>query len=447
VSQITHSDRIGLQAMTTRPLPALHRLAPRLFYGWLITAGAFLLSFVIVGIGFYSLTIFLDALCLDRGWSRASVSGATTLYFLTSGATGTLIGRAVDRYGPRGWIAGGALLMSVGLLAIGRVREPNDLFWVYFLMAVGFGMSSAVPTNAILARWFVTRRARAVSFSHTGVSVGGMVVVPLASMLVRRGGLELAVGCLAAIVVAVALPIVLFVLRSDPRDHGLEPDGGSEEASETSVLSDAVQLRVWRRREAVRTASFWIIALCFGAMLFTQTGFLIHQLAFLRERIGTLAPYAVSVTAFGSVVGRLAVGSFADRAPKRVVSQGIFLLQAAALLALISAEHGAVLLGCAFVFGLTMGNVYMMQSLLAADLFGRVSFGAVFGMVQLLTSMMGALGPVALGILFDQLGGYPPAIRVLLPIPIGAALLLGLLRPPAPRGARAREEVPDWTSR
>ena len=178
--------------------------------------------------------------------------------------------------------------------------------------------------------------------------------------------------------------------------------------------------------------SFWVIALSFGAMLFTQTGFLIHQLAFLREQIGTLAPYAVSVTAFGSVVGRLVVGGFADRVPKRSVSQGIFLLQAAALLALISAGHTAVLLLCAFVFGLTLGNVYMMQSLVAADLFGMASFGTVFGLVQLLTSLMGALGPVALGILFDQLGGYVPAIQMLLPIPVGAALLLGLLRPPAP---------------
>jgi cyanate permease len=58
-------------------------------------------------------------------------------------------------------------------------------------------------------------------------------------------------------------------------------------------------------------------------------------------------------------------------------------------------------------------------------------------MVQLLTSLMGALGPVALGILFDQMGGYVPAIRMLLPIPVVAALLLGLLQPPAPREARA----------
>jgi MFS family permease len=423
--------------MNTRALPALHRLAPRLFYGWIITAGVFLLAFVIVGIGFYSLTIFLDALCSDRGWSRASVSGATTLYFLVSGITGTMIGRAVDRYGPRGWIVAGALVMSAGLLAIGQVQGPRDLFAVYVLMAVGFGMSSAVPTNAILARWFVARRARAMSFSQTGVSVGGMVVVPLASMLVRQGGLELAVACLAAIVVAVALPIVFFVLRSDPRDHGLEPDGGAVAPADASLLSDDVQRRLWTRRQAARTTSFWLIAAAFGAMLFTQTGFLMHQLAFLRERIGDLAPWAVSVTAFGSVVGRLAVGSFADRVPKRAVSQGVFLLQAAALLALIYADHTAVLLASAFVFGLTMGNVYMLQSLLAADLFGMVSFGTVFGLVQLLTSMMGALGPMALGILFDQLGGYGPAIRTFVLIPVGATLLLGLLRPPAGESAQS----------
>ena len=70
------------------------------------------------------------------------------------------------------------------------------------------------------------------------------------------------------------------------------------------------------------------------------------------------------------------------------------------------------------------------------------SFGTVFGMVQLLTSLMGALGPVALGILFDQLGGYVPAIQILLPIPVFAALLLGLLRPPAPRQGPIIHEIP-----
>lgn len=417
--------------METRPLPALHRLSPQLFYGWIITAGAFVLLFVTVGVGFYGPMIFLDALCSARGWSRAAVSGATTLYFLTSGATGTLIGRTVDRHGARGFIAVGALLMGAGVLAVGRVQTSEGLYVVYALMAVGFGMSSGVPINAVLARWFVARRGRALSFAQTGVSVGGMILVPVASSLVERGGLELAVGWLATIVVVVALPVVVFVLRWDPRDHGLEPDGSTAEMSRNGLLSDLVQRREWGRREVLRTTSFWLLAVTFGAMLFHQTGFLIHELAFLRGWIGGLAPYAISVTAFGSVVGRLVVGTFADRVQKRVLSQGLFLLQAAALVALISIEHPATVLGSAFLFGLTIGNVYMMQSLLAAELFGMVSFGTVFGMLQFLTTMVGALGPVALGILFERMGGYVPAIWTFVIIPVCAAVLLGLLRPPA----------------
>jgi MFS family permease len=116
---------------------------------------------------------------------------------------------------------------------------------------------------------------------------------------------------------------------------------------------------------------------------------------------------------------------------KRALSQGLFLFQAAALVALISIEHPATVLGSAFLFGLTIGNVYMMQSLLAAELFGMVSFATVFGMLQFLTTMVGALGPVALGILFERMGGYVPAIWTFVIIPVCAAALLGLLRPPA----------------
>jgi MFS family permease len=93
----------------SRALPAVHRLAPRVFYGWFVAVGASLLAFVSVGIGFYGIGVFLDALCSARGWSRASVSGATSLYFVVSGLAGTVIGRSVDRHGARGWILAGLL--------------------------------------------------------------------------------------------------------------------------------------------------------------------------------------------------------------------------------------------------------------------------------------------------------------------------------------------------
>ncbi|MCZ6783597.1 MAG: MFS transporter, partial [Proteobacteria bacterium] len=208
-----------------RPLPALHRLFPNVYYGWIVTAACSVLSFLVVGIGFYGMVVFLDALVVDRGWDRASVSGATSLYWITTGVTGIAIGRAIDRAGTRGFMAAGAVAMSGALLAIGAIREPWQLYPVYVLLGIGFALCGSVPVGAIMTRGFVARRARAMSLSMTGVSLGGMLLVPWMTALVQSEGLRVTVGVLAVLLVAVVLPLTAFVLRFDPVDHGLQPDG------------------------------------------------------------------------------------------------------------------------------------------------------------------------------------------------------------------------------
>ena len=152
-----------------RPLPALSRLFPGVFYGWVIAIGTGLLSFASVGIGFYSLTVFLDGLCAEHGWSRASVSGASGLYIVVSGIAGTFVGRSIDRGGGRGWIGAGVCLMAAALLAIGWLEQAWQLFPVYAVMGTGFAMCGGIPSNSIITRWFIAQRARAMSVSQTGV--------------------------------------------------------------------------------------------------------------------------------------------------------------------------------------------------------------------------------------------------------------------------------------
>ena len=79
----------------------------------------------------------------------------------------------MDRHGARAWIAAGTAVMALALLALGRVDAPAQLLPVYLLLAVGFSMTGNVPTSAVLTRWFVARRARAMSIAQTGVSLGG----------------------------------------------------------------------------------------------------------------------------------------------------------------------------------------------------------------------------------------------------------------------------------
>jgi sugar phosphate permease len=304
---------------------------PGVFYGWFIAAAGACISFMVVGVGFYGMAVFLDALCVERGWPRTSVSFATTLYFVMSGLGGSLIGRSVDRRGSRYWMLAGSVLMALGLVALGRVESIPQLIGVYLVLASGFAMTGPVPSSALITRWFEGRRARAMSIAQTGVSAGGIVLVPVMTRLIESGGLAAATDRLALALVAVVVPLTCFVLRSDPRRHGLEPDGVA--ATSRMDPEDAVARGpVWTLPATLRSRTFWQLVLAFGGILFCQVGAGMHQLSRLRVDLEPeTAALAVSTTAFGSLVARLVVGGFADRVDQRRLGSALIGVQALAL--------------------------------------------------------------------------------------------------------------------
>lgn len=423
--------------VATQPLPRLARLLPdSLYYGWVVAVGCSFLMLVGVGVGYYGLAVFLRPLQEAHGWSNAVVSGATGLYFSLSGITGALVGPHIDRRGPKPFMLAGSLLIGASVSLIGYVGSILELYLVYGVLAVAFGLATSVSVNAVMTRWFVTRRAKAMSISSTGISVGGMILAPLGSKLIDVGGLELATPLMGMLVVAVALPVIQFVIVPDPASVGLWPDGAAAcdaPAVVRSSLSDAVQQRSWTRAQAVRTSAFWAMLVGFGVVLTAQTGFVIHQISFLEERVGSrsTAALALSVTAFGSIVARLVVGTFADRIDKKGLTIALFVLQAAAVVGVVLTSNIAVTYLLTLVFGFTIGNVYMMMSLLVGEVFGTVSFGAVFGLVSLVGQTGSGAGPLLVGALEDATGGYRVPFLVTAAATLAAAGAIASLRAPA----------------
>jgi len=421
-----------------RPAPALQRLAPGIFYGWFVALGTAGVSLAVVSVGFYGLMIFLGELCEVRGWDRAAVSGATSFYWITAGLAGTAIGRAVDRFGARRFIVGGAALMAAALLLLARVEEPWQLYPVYGLLAVGFACAGNVPNGSLVTRWFVERRSLAMSISHTGVSLGGMLLVPGVTLLIARAGFGPALGVLAAFLVVAVWSVAGGVLRPDPALYGWGPDGRDPGAREPAAgtpaqLSDAVQRRVWGRREVLRTPTFWLLVASFSAMLFCQVGFTMHHLAFLRERLAPeTAALGVSAMAGASLVARLGMGFVADRFSKQRLAAVLFVLQAASFGLFAAAEGPVGLMAASVLLGATIGNIFMMQSLLVGELFGLASFGTAMGLQLLGTQVTSGLGPLAVGLLHGWNGGYEPALGGLAAVALAAAALVLRLRPPAP---------------
>ena len=423
--------------MTSAPVirePVAARLLPRKwFYGWYIAIACACLMFVGVGVGYYGLPIFLKPLKDEHGWSTTQVSVAPAIYFCVSGLTSAFIGPYIDRYGPTRFMLVGTVVNGIAAAFIGLVDQLWQLYFVYFVFAVAFGMSSGIAVNAIMTRWFVRKRALAMSISSTGVSLGGVILAPVASALVESGGLALATPILGALVLIVALPVILAVVAWEPAQMGLRPDGDSAEAIQAAAARPAMaaQYRAWTRSEAMRTVGFWAIFIAFLLVLVAQTGYIIHQVNFLEERLGSRneAALTISVTAFGSIIARLVVGIFADGIDRRLLTVVLFVVQATSILLIIHIENVAATWALTLIFGLTIGNIYMMQSLLVGEIFGMVSFGAIFGLISLAGQAGSGIGPFGVGLLEDQTGGYTVPFTVTAALTYLAAVAVLFARP------------------
>ncbi|MCH2409485.1 hypothetical protein MK292_01450, partial [Myxococcota bacterium] len=74
--------------------------------------------------------------------------------------------------------------------------------------------------------------------------------------------------------------------------------------------------------------------------------------------------------------------------------------------------------------GCTIGNVFMVQSLLIGEFFGFASFGTVFGMLIFITQIAGGMGPWGLTKLNQILGGYGPSLQLLAGLVVAGAVII-----------------------
>jgi len=167
----------------------------------------------------------MDPIGEVHGWSKGTVSSAITLFFFANGVAGLLVGRWVDRYGSRWFLIFGSIVFGLGLSALNWVHTIPQLFFCYLIMSAGFCSTALIPVNTLITNWFVNKRGLAMSITNTGLSVGGVVMVPLASYLILQYGLGNTLYILGGVYALVIAPITVLFVKQKPSDLGQHPDG------------------------------------------------------------------------------------------------------------------------------------------------------------------------------------------------------------------------------
>jgi MFS family permease len=399
--------------------------APRLYHGWLMVAAAFLVALFGWGLGFYGPGIYLVALRERFGWSAADIASAVTIYYLL-GATLIFffVGPAFDRYGVRRVIAVGALAMAGGVAALPLATRLWHVHAAFALMSIGWASMSGAAVNIIVAPWFERRRGFAVSLALNGASAGGLVMAPLLIFLIDRLGFAVALRMAGALMLVVLLPLLgLVVRRKHAGEHHWADDPSVPATQRPGKGAQAAP--PWNAAAVLRDANFLTISVPFALGLTAQVGFLTHQVAFLVPTIGTVAAgWAVSLTTFAAVVGRLATGLFVDRVDRRVVSCGNFLIQVMAMSILMATTSPAMLIAGCVLFGLALGNLVSLPGLIVQQEFPERDFARIVSMIVAINQFTFAFGPALLGRLQQAQGTYTPALAACLVMQAVAAVIV-----------------------
>ena len=356
---------------------------------WVLTSAFILLTFS-SGVGFYGLSVYLQAFSRELGWSVASISSATTFFFLVGGLSAIPIAKLVAKYDVRWVVISGAILGSGALLCMQFVSERWHLFAVYAVYALGWSASGVNPVTTVVTRWFEAKRASALAIASTGLSVGGIVVTPVIKWILDSRGIDAGSPWLAAIWFVGIVPVTLLFLLPFPHQFGWMPDGVRADNKEAPTLT-GTPLAV-----AVKSRFFLMIAIGYIFAFGAQVGGVQQLVKMVEERTDrTTATLGTVVLSLFSIIARFTASRAIDR---------LNMARFTVLVAIMNSPVG-LLVGIA-LFGSTIGNMLMMQSLLIAQKFGVLDYPRIAARQGLISFTGTAGGPLLLGARHDFAGGY-----------------------------------------
>lgn len=408
------------------PEPAVIPEQPDRFDGWWVVASVFGLLMVNSGLGFYGLSVFLDAVTEEQGFSIGDASFAITIFFIVSALAGRVVAPIIQRHDLRLVVAAGAVVAAGGLLLIGQATSLVALYSSYIVFAVGVGMSGLVPGTTLVTRWFHARRSVALSIASTGLSIGGVTITLVVSAIIDRLGMSGASPWLALIYLGV-VAISLVKLWPDPRSRGQQPDGRAIGAADPAPGESAGM----SYDDAIRTRFFALITIAFVLAMGAQVGAMAQLFKLGVERAGD-GRALVSAVALASFIARLAGGVVAARVKLIAMTCVLAALQGCSLLWLSRSESQFMLIAATVLFGCTVGNLLMLQPLVIADRFGVAAYPRIFALCQLIVTGLGvAGGPYLLGQLRD-VRSYTLSYTVAACLSIGGAAVFLLAWKSAP---------------
>ena len=390
----------------------------KIFYGWWIVVGAFLLNFVGIGIIMNTMGVFIKPVAESLGFTR----GGFTLYFtiaaLSMMVMAPVMGKLLERYDIRIIMTVCTTMMAASFALFSQCQTLTQFYIAAVFLGIGSAGSHIIPVSMMITNWFVDKRGLAMGIVFAATGVGGLIFNPLANWIIINYSWQATFLTFGLIIGAISIPTAIFIVRAKPADMGLLPLGGEAALSRQS----ATEMEGLTATQAFRSSAFWLLALIILLIAIANMGVLHHIVPYLTDLgfSSTTATMLMSLHMTMLVFGKVLVGGLADRGLLKA-----YLICMIGLVISISLLYGAQWMWIAIVFsvlfGLSIAVRTVIPPLMTARVLGQKHFAVIYGFLNIFTTLGTAIGVPLSGFIYDWTKSYSLAFALYIGICLIAA--------------------------
>jgi MFS family permease len=399
---------------------------------WIIVGALFATLFLIWG-PLNAGGLFFVPVVKHFGWSRGFFSLLFGVGPLAAGASSPVAGWLMDRIGARKVMIAGASMVALGYVALSRANSAFEFLLIFILLGVGVTASTIIPSALVITNWFQDNRGLALGIAFAGMLLGGTAITIYANYVVQHYGFRAGYVAMAVPIALIVIPLIIAFVRTRPE---------AQAAGAISTAHHEPALPSLELREAIRSRSFWMIAIAELLFAAAGVGIRVHLIPYLTG-IGytpTLAAGLFAAMFIFSAFGSFAVGSLADSFGGRVMLTAVFVVASAGIAILLGAAHFAYVAMFIIVFGLVR-ETHLLPLVIGESL-GVRRLGSILGLQALFTTIGFAAGPAIAGRIFDVTGSYSGAWILFMAMALVSALAMRATLPLAEESSRIAVERP-----
>ncbi len=427
------------------------------YYGWYMLAGASVMNAFGGTIVWQGFAVFFIPVAQSLGIQYWQTSLAFALARAENGVLGPITGWALDRFGYIPLILSGTIITGIGYIILSRMDTYLGFMIVYLcVISIGSSTSFMQATTAALNTWFIRYRGLVMSINSAAFRLGGAIMIPLLSVMVLNLSWQTTSWIIGIALIVLIAPLALLFRRS-PESMGLKPDCGvslshmrrrrrqasnnansaaeSDDLRETQAdASNTDQSSDLTTRQALRTPSFWILVAATTMRMTVHGTIFLHFIPILvwRGETQQTAANLVGLLSLCAVPLILITGYFSDRVGRPLMLTFLYSASAISLLLIARVEGTWPLFFAMLLFtGSEAGS--SLNWAIIGDLFGRMRYATIRGMMAPIYNLALIIAPVAAGYTYDQLKTYYPVLIAGTILMLIAALVFLSLQPAVKR--------------